>query len=199
MMEILEFKKLDNNKVSRRELILKEATRMFRNKGYTSSSVRDLAQEVGIEAPSIYSHFKSKEHILKHICFEMGAAFITGLERAEILLKPEEKLRKAIKEHIQVVLLHREASIVMWNEWRHLTDPAFEQFQSMVHDYEIRFKTIIDEGIEKGTFKKQDPEVVTNLILTSLNSLGCWYKKGLPSVDDVENELTEIYFKGILN
>lgn len=199
-MEILEHtKKVGNGKISRKEIILKEATNMFRNKGYTLSSVRDLAQVVGIEAPSIYSHFKSKEQILKHICFEMAGAFITGIERAEILKRPEEKFIKAISEHIQVVLLHKEASIVMWNEWRYLTEPAYQQFQSMVRDYERRFRTIIESGIKEGAFKKRDPEIISNMILTSLNNLGHWYKNDKRSLKDLEEELIDIYFKGILN
>ena len=198
METLTKVQKNGNGGSSRKEKIIEKAIQMYRDKGYTSSSVRDLAQKVGIEAPSIYSHFKSKEHILQHICFEMARAFLNGLECAELKSGPTEKLRAAIKEHIKVVLGRKEASAVMWNEWKFLTNPSYDEFQMMVRDYELRFTRMIQEGMKKGEFRKQDPKIVSNLILASLNSLSHWYKGNDTSLEELENEFSEIYLKGIL-
>ena len=197
-MEILPHLDKVEGKFSRKDIIIKEATKMFRARGYSSSSVRDLAQLVGIEAPSIYSHFKSKENILNHICFEMGNAFILGIEKAECEKDQINKLLRAIHEHIEVIIFHKEASIVMWNEWRFLTKPAYQQFQIMIKDYENRFKDIIEMGMKSGVFKKKNPEICSNLILTAMNNLGHWYKGDYSSSKELENEIVDIYLKGIL-
>ena len=191
--------KAKNGKISRRDEILKKAIHMYRERGYASSSVRDLAQKVGIEAPSIYSHFKSKEQILQQICFEMADTFMKGIERTENVKHVQERLSLAIKEHIEVVINQREASVVMWNEWKFMTNPSLGVFQMMIRDYEERFEMIIKEGMKKGAFRKLDPKTVTNLILASLNSMGHWHKYNDRSSSDLEHEFSEIYLRGILN
>ena len=51
--------------ISRKEQIVNKAAKMFKQKGFVATSMRDLAAELGIEAASIYHHFKSKEELLE--------------------------------------------------------------------------------------------------------------------------------------
>jgi len=199
MVSLKNPKKVSNGRVSRKDEILEKAIHMYRERGYSSSSVRDLAQKVGIEAPSIYSHYKSKEHILQQICFEMATTFITGLEKAEKEKNIKERLRVAIREHIEVVIKHKEASVVMWNEWKYLTNPFHKEFQTMIGDYERRIENIIKEGIKQGNFRNHDSKIVSNLILSSLNGLAHWHKNGNKSLKKLEQEFSEIYLEGIVN
>ena len=121
----------ETKKINRKEEIVKQATILFRQRGYAATSVRDLAHESGIEAPSLYSHFKSKEDILQRICFHSANAFMNGLSKAEKKKKPEDKLRRAIREHVRVVTRNLDASAVMWNEWKHLTKPDLDDFKGL--------------------------------------------------------------------
>ena len=47
-----------------RQRVVDIATRMFGERGYAAVSMRDLAAEIGVQAPSIYSHFPSKAQLL---------------------------------------------------------------------------------------------------------------------------------------
>ncbi len=49
-------KSTENN--SKREVIIKEASKLFKEKGFTATSMRDLAERVGVEAPSLYNHIQ---------------------------------------------------------------------------------------------------------------------------------------------
>jgi len=186
-------------KINRKDEILKQATILFRQRGYSATSVRDLAQESGIEAPSLYSHFKSKEDILQRICFDMANAFMIGLSKAEKKKLPEDKLKRAIKEHIKVVTQNLDASAVMWNEWKHLTKSHLVDFKNMLHDYEIWFKKIIKKGMKSGSFKNGDPLLLSNLILSSLNGVPRWYNPEVFSAKKLNTSTVATFYKGILN
>lgn len=189
----------ETKKINRKDEILKQATILFRKRGYAATSVRDLAHESGIEAPSLYSHFKSKEDILQRICFHTANSFMIGLSKAEKKKKPEDKLKRAIKEHVRVVTQNLDASAVMWNEWKHLTKPDLDDFKVMLYDYEIRFKRIIKKGMKSGSFKKGDPLLLSNLILSTLNGVPFWYSQEEFSAKNLNASMVATFYKGILN
>jgi AcrR family transcriptional regulator len=58
--------------------IRQTAQKLFKTKGYAAVGMRELAKEVGIEAPSIYNHYKSKDDILREICFDISEQFFAS-------------------------------------------------------------------------------------------------------------------------
>lgn len=184
------------NGFSRKDEILRQATIMFRERGYAGSSVRDLAMLAGIEAPSIYSHFKSKEDILQNICGKMARTFTRGLTKAEKESKPEQRFRTAVALHVQTTLKYADAAAVMWNEWKHLGDDAMEDFKARRRNYEQRIQQILIEGMDAGIFVKQDPIVLSNFIFSALNGIIFWYH-GEVTRDELTDTINKLVFDGI--
>ncbi len=58
-----------------KEKILKEALTLFSNKGYSAVYVGEIAEAVGIKAPSLYKHYKSKQDIFNAILEEMKKSY----------------------------------------------------------------------------------------------------------------------------
>src|SRR4029077_19750185 len=113
-----------NDNLSRKEQVIRSAAELFREKGYAAASMRDLAQKMGIEAASLYSHIRSKEEILQNLCFDMAAEFRKSLEEVEKQnITATEKLRKGIIRPVQVMARDLTASAVFMNEHRHLSQP----------------------------------------------------------------------------
>lgn len=187
--------------LSRKKQIEQEAALLFMQRGYASTSMRDLAQAVGLEAGSIYSHFKSKEHILQKICFDMANRFFAELDSIETAnTNSQEKLELAIKAHIDVLTEDPAETSVFQNEWKHLKDPYLGDFIKMRKDYELRFKQIIQDGIQNQEFRAQNVTLFVATLLTSLNHTTQWYKKGAGySSAQIAKDLTEIFIKGLLN
>jgi TetR/AcrR family transcriptional regulator, cholesterol catabolism regulator len=163
--------------LSRKEQVIRRAAELFREKGYVASSMRDLAQKMGIEAASLYSHIRSKEEILQSLCFDMAAEFRKSLEEVEKQnISASEKLRKGIIGHVQVMARDLTASAVFMNEHRHLSQPFLRDFLLLRINYINRFKSIIEEGMNLGEFKNTiDKKLAVMTLFSSLNWMPQWY------------------------
>ena len=97
--------KTARKKASKKDLILQKAAIMFREKGFAATSMRDLAESVGIEAASLYNHIRSKNEILEAICFDVANRFNANMEQLdsshEGYIKKEESL---LRFHIQKMM-----------------------------------------------------------------------------------------------
>ena len=65
---------------SKKELIIKKAAVLFRTRGFNAASMRELAEAVGVEAPSLYNHIAGKGELLQAICFKVANEFTVQLD-----------------------------------------------------------------------------------------------------------------------
>lgn len=166
-------------KKNRKQQIEEKATTLFRERGYAATSMRDLAQVLGIEAASLYSHIKSKEEILQKICFRMAKEFFEAWKDVESeQSSAAAKMNKAAIAHVKVITRNTDASAVFFNEWRHLSEPYLGDFLAMRDDYEGRFIQIIKDGVASNEFENVDEKFMMLTILSSLNWTHNWYKPG---------------------
>jgi TetR/AcrR family transcriptional regulator, cholesterol catabolism regulator len=174
--------------LSRKEQVIRKAAELFKDKGYAAASMRDLAQLLGIEAASLYSHIKSKEEILRSLCFDMASEFRKSLDEVEKQrVSASEKLRMGIIGHIQVMAKDLTASAVFMNEHRHLSQPYLRDFLLLRINYINRFKTIIQEGVKNGEFKKTiDTKLAVMTLFSSLNWMPMWYDPSGGLIEPVE-------------
>src|SRR6478609_8437719 len=90
---------------TKKDAIIQSAAALFRSKGFKASSMRELAEEIGVEAPSLYNHIGSKGELLQEICFKIAADFTENLHLIEssghsVL----HKTAQLIRFHIQIML-----------------------------------------------------------------------------------------------
>ena len=185
--------------LSRKEQVIRKAAALFQKNGYSSTSMRDLAQALGIEAASLYSHIKSKEEILQSLCFEMAAQFRASLDKVESSNIPySQKLRDGILGHIEVMAKDLTASAVFMNEHRYLSQPYLREFLLLRFNYINRFKKIIQGGINAGEFSNIDTKLAVMTLFSSLNWMPNWYDpSGLMNPKDTGNQLADMLIGGI--
>ncbi len=185
---------------SRKSIIIEEAAKLFTSKGYPSTSIRELALQVGIEPSSIYSHIKSKEELLTSICMEAAHYFQDGMK--EVLNSDnnvQEKINLLIDLHIDAVRKMPSAITVFTDEWKHLPDDAMKEFLEIRKSYQSNWEDIIVEGINEGTVADVDPFILRNSILSSLR----WVhylnaSKKNPDINALRTEVKRIILKGFL-
>ncbi|MFD2513428.1 TetR/AcrR family transcriptional regulator [Pontibacter locisalis] len=185
--------------LSRKEQIEITATSLFKKKGFSATSMRDLANALGIEAASIYSHIKSKEEILQRVCFRMADEFFEALDTAEgSESTATDCLKAAIAAHVQVLTKNTAASAVFLHEWRHLSEPHLSTYLALRDKYEARFREIIRSGIEKGEFFLADEKFAVLTILSGLNWIHTWYKpEGKMTPEEIAENLSAMLLNGL--
>lgn len=185
--------------INRKEQISSVASKLFKDKGYEATSMRDIANELGIEAASLYHHIKSKEEILTGICFEMADKFITALKEVnDIYFNAEERLRMAIQYHVQITCDNLDKTAVFLNEWRSLPEPQMGEFRKMRDNYEREFRVIVEDGENEDIFDKVDKKFAALMILSSVNWIHQWYNaEGNMNPAQIANKISDLILGGI--
>ena len=182
-----------------KEKVKQSAQRLFRERGYAAVGMRELAKEVGIEAPSIYNHYKSKDALLREICFDMAQQFFDAFDKAVVTEeKLQRQLKAVIKAHIHVIASNLEASEVFFNEWMFLEHPNLGKFKKMRHEYEMKFRGIIDKGIQKGDFKSMNSKLIAFAIFSALNATyELYHSSENLSQEQIAEDISELLLKGL--
>ncbi len=162
----------------RKQEIYVSSARLFRKKGYAATSVRDIAELVGLEPSSLYSHIKSKEEILVNICNDCAELFAEGMDLIQKEEKTNiEKLDNLVDLHIDIAY-HNPSSVTVFNdEWRHLPKEELSQFLSRRKAYEDDFKKILKSGMDEGSFVHMSLTTTFNIIINSVKWLHFFAKK----------------------
>ena len=139
-------------------------------------TMRDLANAVGMEAASLYNHIKSKDEILKEICFSLGATYTRNMDYViNSDLSVLKKIEELIALHIKINFQSSSLASVMNDEWRHLKATDKADFIKKRHEYENNFINILKDGIAQGYLKEMEPRIVLFTIISSMRWLFHWY------------------------
>lgn len=185
--------------ISRKEQIIQAASQLFREKSYEAASMRDIASMLGIEAASLYSHIKSKDEILETICFRMAYEFLKAIDEVnDIYFNAEEKLRMAVRNHVNILTNDLNSSSVFIREWRHLNESKKGDFVKMRNRYENGFMQILMNGENENIFNAPDKKFAVLTILSALNWITEWYNpNGDKSPDQIAESLCNFILSGL--
>jgi TetR/AcrR family transcriptional regulator, cholesterol catabolism regulator len=183
----------------RKGQIIEAAEMLFSERGYHGTTMRDIAAETGILPGSLYAHIESKEDVLLEICTAAAAQFMTGVEIvATGPWPPKEKLRRAMRAHVDVVARAREAARVFLEEWTALSEPRRQEVRALRDRYEALWDGIIGEGIRKGAFRKMDRRFARLLVLSAANWTYTWYDPAGPlSPQEIADRFTALLLDGL--
>jgi len=122
----------------RRGQLIRESARLFREKGYEATSVRDIAAATGLQSGSWVYHFKTKQDILAAV---MEEGLQRALERIEAIgreqLEPREHFRALLRAHLDTILAPGQDFIpVLLYEWRSLEPKSRPRVVALQRRYE---------------------------------------------------------------
>lgn len=189
----------NKSNISRKEQIIETAANSFSQNGYMATSMRDIADKMGIEAASLYNHIASKEEILHHICFRHAELFLKAIDEVnDIYFDAEKKLRMAIQNHVEILTSNLKQSKVFLQEWKYLGDENRLEFIKLRDKYEKEFTVILKNGEDENLFKAVDKKFAVLNILSSLNWIVEWYKpEGEMTPSQIAEKLSDFVLMGL--
>ena len=172
---------------------------MFLEKGFSATSMRDLAETVGIEAASLYNHIQSKSEILQEIIFRIANdcnVYLDNLDNNN--MSSLKRIESLIRFHVQMMLTRFDDYCVMISDWIHLSEPYLTNFTTQRRNYVQRMELIIHEGIRNKEMKPVMPYVAMLSILSSVRGLEFWHrsnKKITPA--ELEENMVNFLINGL--
>jgi AcrR family transcriptional regulator len=158
--------------------VVEAAGRLFAERGYHGTSMRDLGKALGLHGSSLYSHVDSKEALLVDVVRRGAELFQDAADEAVSRTdNPLERLKALVAGHVGVILDHLDEARTFLNEARAL-DAAYRAEVVAARDrYEAVFRAAIADGVESGDLRPDvDPRSAGIFVLSILNSIDRWYR-----------------------
>jgi AcrR family transcriptional regulator len=189
-------KSLDEGRVPREE-ILQRASLLFWERGYGATSIRDIAEAVGLSSSTMYHHFANKQDVLYAIVNRFMSDFVNATVPVlrDTALTPAERIRRVVRLHIEISD-DRRPELLIGNPIRYALDPAQREHATGLQiAYHNAVRDTIAEGCRAGEFTVTDTGLTTMAILDMLNGIREWYSPaGRLSRDEVIGRYTEMVF-----
>ena len=185
---------------TKQDAITNKAAALFRKKGFKATSMRELAENIGVEAPSLYNHIGSKSELLQNICFKIANDFTAQLQLVEgSKQKTIQKIEDLIRFHIHMMVDSFDEVFVANHEWKHLEEPYLSNFLNQRKLYESRMVQLVKDGIKKKELKNIHPHVAVLTILSAVRGLEFWqrHKKEL-AAEELENNIVNHLLNGLI-
>jgi AcrR family transcriptional regulator len=183
----------------RRKQITAVATQLFYEKGFHATSMRHLAEQLGMEAASLYNHISSKDDLLQQICFGMATHYNGHLEQVENQeLEPLQKIELMVRFHIEMMLTHFAEVYVTNRDWKHLKEPLLGNFLQQRKAYEKRFAQLVQQGIDAGSVKPLHAHAAVLTILSAVRGIEFWHRNPRNiSADNLKEDMLRILMDGL--
>lgn len=171
---------------------------LFEEKGFSETSVQDIAEAAGVTKGTFYYYFDSKEQLL----MDIHTDYIGNLlKRQEAIQQSRTSNREKITEIIAMLIgdiqQHGPSGRVFFREMRHLNKDNAETVKEKREQFRLNIKKLLREGIAAGEFREQiQPDMAAFAILGATNWSYQWFN---PAGKISADKLTGIFSDMILN
>ncbi|MDF9409877.1 MAG: HTH-type transcriptional repressor KstR2 [Pelotomaculum sp. PtaB.Bin013] len=172
----------DLSGLNKRDEIIRVAAKLFRNLGYIETSMKDIADRVGILKGSLYYHFSSKEELLNEV-INKGIDLLLVIAQQvykQYEQNPQERLKQLVKLHLLHLTNNNEYLVIATNQTDKLTLEHRENYIVKRDLYESLLRETLEEGIRADQFPPLDIKLTILAILGMCNWIVQWYKHDGP-------------------
>ena len=190
----------DQDLIAKRHAQISDAAlKLFSQKGYHRTTVREIAVACGLGIGTLYSYIKTKEDILAIVYSRILATFERRLgEATQGIADPRLQLKAAIEGTLRVYAEFQDAVVLLYQESHALERHTLQSLFDVDRSYVGLFREILERGSQEGQFAVKEPRLtaVSILFLCAVWNLKRWNLKGY-TLDSVIENLTGLILDGI--
>ena len=171
---------------NRRRELLRAAARLFVEKGFATTTTRDIAEAVGMRAGSPFYHFRSKQELLKAAMIDgLDSGLVRLLAAVDGIADPETRLRALVRTHLGNLLVDDCRSPMLIYESRALDAADRAEVAAAYDRYQAPWQATLDALAGAGRIASAAPPLRL-LMFGMLNGCSHWFRPGgTLSVDEL--------------
>ncbi len=184
-----------------RHAILKSAAQLFAEKGFSTTTIVDLAEACQSSRGALYHYFTSKEEILTQILEEHVKSMLDVLvELGERRLEPKDHLREVARTIMSINSENQSEQIVLLNDWNQLDDKKRQEIGTM----QRRIISIIRDILARLDHNhRMTPRFATSYAMSLLGSLNYTYSwfdpNGSVKPEEYADQVIDVFLNGFLS
>ena len=178
----------------KRERILQEAVALFYARGFTATTLDDIAAALGVTKPFIYTHFRSKTDLLAALCaptIELSLAAVADAAKGPGT--PTKRLYRALVDFTKVVLQRQANIAIFFREEKHLAPQALAEITALRKQFDRTLSQLLAEGVAAGEFVVADVNVAALAIGGMISWAYTWHRpNGRLPLDELCARMSEL-------
>jgi AcrR family transcriptional regulator len=178
----------------KRERILEEAVKLFYQRGFTGTTLDDIAAELGVTKPFIYTHFRSKTDLLAALCMPTIELSLEAVSRAaKGTGSPTERLYCAVVDFTQVVLSRQANIAIYFREEKNLSPGALGEINALRKKFDRVLSKLLAEGAAAGEFDVKDVSLAALAIGGMISWAYTWHRpEGRLALDEMCERMADL-------
>ena len=181
--------------------LLDAAGKLFRKKGFASTTVREIADAAGILPGSLHYRYSTKEAILLAL-MERGIATAIAKVRSAITSSPDpiDRVRLALRAHLRLLVCDDDAIYVLLYEWRELTGDSRDAMVRLRDRYDALWDGLLYRAVGTGQLRPEiDMKLMRLFVLGAINWVPQWYSPdGNRCLEEVADAFADNLLFGLL-
>ena len=173
---------------------------LFADRGIQATTVRDIADRVGVLSGSLYHHFKTKHEIVHALMRTYSEDLLARYQRAEAEGgTAQQRLDRLFRQCVRANLEHpNETAILIHDVDKLFRDDEFAYVQQLVRDVEAIFVRVIVDGMQSGEIRTDlAPAFTYRMMMDVMGAVQRWYDPDKDTEDQVVQGWIDVFFRGI--
>jgi len=185
-----------------RERVLKTAAQVFAEKGYSGTTMRAVAERAGMQAGSLYYHYRSKEELIEAV-LSMGLRGVADAVRLAVASVPATT---SARERIDTAILAHLTSLVEYGDYALASRRLLGQVPARIRrkhvdlrdEYGDFWLTLLETAQAAGELRSgADLHLARTFTLGALNYALEWYRPGGKPLKEIGSEFSQMICDGI--
>jgi len=182
---------------AQRDRILKAAASCFNQKGFSGTSLKDVADHLGLTDAALYYYVKNKEELVYHCYLRAAELGKEALDRACTEGRDGlDQARLYLRYHLEVMVGER-GPVAIMSEIPSLKRKHRNEILEISRQHSAAFEAVLASGIADGSIVECDVRMTGNAIMGSINWVPKWYHGKRNMARSIVAEFPTILTRGL--